>query len=284
MAFDPVSMIFWLLILFALLWPQLQHKMLLGQRLATIRKIEKKRNSRVITLIHRQEKIGMFGIPFFRFIDIEDSEEVLRAIRTTPDDTPIDIILHTPGGLVLASYQIALALKEHPAKTTVIVPHYAMSGGTLIALAADEIIMDKHAVLGPVDPQLPKGDNNAVPAASLVTAVETKGEKQVDDETLILADVARKAIKQVEEMVYYLTKDRMGEDKARELAKNLSSGKWTHDYPITIDKARKLGLSVTESVPGEVYELMGMYPQMQQLRPGVEFIPHPGHTNNNGKA
>ncbi|HDL60050.1 MAG TPA: hypothetical protein ENH14_01195, partial [candidate division WOR-3 bacterium] len=151
--YDPLSLLFLILFLFAVIWPQIQHKMLVGNRLALIKKLEKIRKSRVITLIHRQEKIGMFGIPFFRFIDIEDSEEILRAIRMTSPETPIDLVLHTPGGLVLASYQIALALKEHPAKTTVIIPHYAMSGGTLIALAADEIIMDKHAVLGPVDPQ-----------------------------------------------------------------------------------------------------------------------------------
>ena len=283
MAFDPISAFFWILIIFALLWPQLQHKMLLGQRLATIRKLEKRRKSRVITLIHRQEKIGMFGIPFFRFIDIEDSEEVLRAIRTTPDNTPIDLILHTPGGLVLASYQIALALKEHPAKTTVIVPHYAMSGGTLIALAADEIIMDKHAVLGPVDPQLPKGDGGAIPAASIVNAVKIKGEKEVDDDTLVMADVAKKAISQVEDMVYNLVKDKMKEEDAKGLAKLLSEGRWTHDYPITIDKAKDLGLNVSDEVPSEVYELMSMYPQMQQMRPGVEFIPQPGHSNNGKK-
>ncbi len=280
MAVDPVSVIFWFFILFAILWPQLQHKILLGQRLATIKKIEKKRNSRVITLIHRQEKIGMFGIPFFRFIDIEDSEEVLSAIRTTPEDVPIDIILHTPGGLVLASYQIALALKEHPAKTTVIIPHYAMSGGTLIALAADEIIMDKHAVLGPVDPQLTEGQNNTIPAASVLKAVEIKGEKEVDDATLIKADVARKAISQVEELVYGLLKDKMEENKAKALARVLSEGKWTHDYPITYKHALKFGLDVKTDVPQEVYDLMSMYPQMQQMRPGVEFIPYsPGHSN-----
>ena len=79
---------------------------------------------------------------------------VLRAIKLTDDDVPIDLILHTPGGLVLAAEQIAHALKNHPAKVTVMVPHYAMSGGTLISLAADEIVLDDNAVLGPVDPQL----------------------------------------------------------------------------------------------------------------------------------
>jgi ClpP class serine protease len=56
--------------------------------------------------------------------------------------------------LVLAALQIAWAIREHEGKVTVIVPHYAMSGGTLIAPSADEIVMSKHAVLGPIDPQL----------------------------------------------------------------------------------------------------------------------------------
>jgi ClpP class serine protease len=63
---------------------------------------------------------------------------VLGAIRTTRSGTPIDIILHTPGGLVLAASQIASALAEHDGTVRAIIPHYAMSGGTLIALAADE--------------------------------------------------------------------------------------------------------------------------------------------------
>ena len=150
--------IFWIIFLYffmaVFLWPQIRHKMLQNERLKMIRQIEAKTNSKVITLIHRQERISLFGIPFYRYIDIEDCEEVLRAIRMTPPDKPLTLIIHTPGGLVLAAAQIALAMKGHKAKKTVIVPHYAMSGGTLIALAADEIIMDPYAVLGPVDPQL----------------------------------------------------------------------------------------------------------------------------------
>lgn len=157
------------------------------KRLDTLHAIEQRRNSRVITLIHRQEALSLFGIPLRRFINVEDSEEILRAIRLTPDEMPIDIVLHTPGGLVLASEQIAHAIRRHPAKVSVFVPHYAMSGGTLIAMAADEIIMDENAVLGPVDPQLAN-----FPAVSIIKAVESKDINEIDDETLILADVARK--------------------------------------------------------------------------------------------
>jgi len=273
--YDPISLLFLIIFLFGLLYPQIQHKTLLGNRLALIKKLEKKRGTRVITMIHRQEKIGLFGIPFFKFIDIEDSEEILRAIRLTPKDVPIDLVLHTPGGLVLASTQIAKALKDHPAKTTVIIPHYAMSGGTLIALSADEIIMDPHAVLGPVDPQLADSEGGAVPAASILKTVEVKGPENVDDETLMKADVAQKAIAQVKQIVYELLEGKMDDEKREEVAKKLSRGHWTHDYPITLEEAKKLGLKISTNVPEEVYTLMSMYPQSSQRRPSVEFIPIP---------
>src|ERR671924_1040010 len=155
-------------------------------------RFQQQRKSRVIAMIHRQDTVSMFGVPVTSSIGIEDSEAVRRAIRLPPADQPIDVILHTPGGLVLAAEQIAKALVEHKGKVTVFVPHYAMSGGTLIALAADEIVMDANAVLGPVDPQI--GD---MPAASIVKVVEIKGPQRIKDETLILADMAQKARLQV---------------------------------------------------------------------------------------
>lgn len=187
------------------------------------------------------------------------------------------MIIHTPGGLVLAAAQIAMALKAHPAKKTVIVPHYAMSGGTLIALAADEIIMDPYAVLGPLDPQLSDPKMGAVPAVSVLRVVRDKGVDKVSDETLIKADIAEKAIKQLEELVVELVQDKLGREKAEQLAKTLVYGTWTHDYPLTVKKLQELGLPVKTEVPAEVYRLMELYPQAQPIRPSVEYIPSPYH-------
>ncbi|CAB3287991.1 conserved protein of unknown function [Methanocaldococcus lauensis] len=272
------SLIWWLLFFYLLMAPQIQYKQLQLARLRLLKEISDKRNSTVITLIHRQESIGFFGIPIYRFISIEDSEEVLRAIRSAPKDKPIDLIIHTPGGLVLAATQIAKALKAHPAETRVIVPHYAMSGGTLIALAADKIIMDENAVLGPVDPQL-----GQYPAPSIVKTVEQKGVEKVDDQTLILADIAKKAINQVQNFVYNLLKDKYGEEKAKELSKILTEGRWTHDYPITVEEAKKLGLDVDTNVPEEVYALMELYKQPVRQRGTVEFMPYSNAQSNKVK-
>ncbi len=264
------NLLWFIFFFYLILSPQIRYHQLKAARNSLMRKLGSRRGSNVIAMIHRQENIGLFGIPFYRFISVEDSERVIRAIRRTPPDKSIDLILHTPGGLVLAATQIAKAIKDHPAKTTVIIPHYAMSGGTLIALAADEIIMDPHAVLGPIDPQLMN-----YPAPSILKAVSKKDPKDIDDQTLILADIAEKAIKQVKEFVYYLLVDKMEEDRAKKVAKILTEGRWTHDYPITVEVAKELGLNVSTKVPHEVYELMELYPQPLVQRPSVEFIPTP---------
>lgn len=306
-----VTTVIWIVVLLLLLQPGVARALLRYRRLSLIRSLQKQRASRVIVLIHRQEQVSLLGIPFYRYIDVDDSEEILRAIRLTPRDVPIDLILHTPGGLVLAAEQIALALTAHQATVTVMVPHYAMSGGTLIAMAADEILMDEYAVLGPVDPQL-----GEYPAVSILRAVEAKDANELEDHTLIMADIAHKAMRQVRDLVetILIERDRYGAteleapavdeadatttaaadepiwmaEAARRrragasrpvgmyaLIEAVTSGQWTHDYPITAGHARELGLPVNPELPREVYELMRLYPQQGKGRPTVEYIPMP---------
>ena len=260
----------WLFLIISSLQPVIRQRMLEMERMRAMERLEKQRNSRVIALIHRQETMSFLGFPLARYIDIDDSEALLRAIKMTDDDVPIDLIVHTPGGLVLAAEQIAHALKRHPAKVTVFVPHYAMSGGTLIALAADEIVMDENAVLGPVDPQL-----GHQPAASILKVLERKPISEIDDDTLIMADIAEKALRQVKQTVLELLHGRMDAEKAEKVATTLSTGVFTHDYPITVDEARALGLPVSTEMPKTIYEMMALYPQTAQRRPSVEYIPVP---------
>ena len=259
-----------LLFFLSFLLPPLQQRWLEARRFRSIRSLEQKRNSRVITLIHRQEALSFLGIPLRRFIDVEDSEQVLRAIRLTPDTVPIDLVVHTPGGLVLAAEQIARALHRHPARVTVIVPHYAMSGGTMLALAADEIVMDDNAVLGPVDPQIGQW-----PAASILVAAERKPIERVDDETLMMGDIARKAQVQVKEFVKNVLLDDFPEERAEKIATDLTSGQWTHDFPLTYEALADIGLPVSKELPEEAFHLMDLYPQAGRQRPSVQYVPIP---------
>jgi ClpP class serine protease len=274
--------IFIVIFIIILLQPIVRQKMLEASRLRLLKSIETKRGTRVIAMIHREETLALLGFPLARYIDIHDSEEVLRAIKLTDPDLPIDLILHTPGGLVLATEQIAMALCRHPGKVTVFVPHYAMSGGTLLALAADEIIMDENAVLGPVDPQLGQW-----PANSILKVVEQKQANEVDDETLIMADIARKAVGQIRSLIInILSHGQMPHDKAEALAEMLSNGIWTHDYPIGVSEAKEMGLAVNSEVPQEVYQLMNLFPSAGRGRPSVLYIPlqYPNRSGERGQT
>lgn len=265
-----VSELFWVFFILVALQPAIKQRLLDASRARLIATIERQRGSRVILLVHRQETMSVLGFPLMRYIDIQDSEAVLRALDLTDPNIPIDLVLHTPGGLALAASQIARAIHRRPGKVTVFVPHYAMSGGTLIALAADQIVMSRHAVLGPVDPQI--GQNSA---ASILAVVRDKPIPEVDDQTLIWADQARKAIAQVGDLVRELTADDHDQEAGRRLVELLSEGHFTHDYPITVGAARDLKLPVSEDMPPEFMKLMGLYPQPTRQRPAVEYIPYP---------
>jgi ClpP class serine protease len=261
------STLIWIFLALMALQPLLTGRWFAFHRLKAIQSIEKARGSRVITMIHRQEKRSLFGFNVARHIDLEDAQTIIAAIKETPPERPIDLILHTPGGLVLAAMQIARAVEAHPGKVTVFVPVYAMSGGTLIALAADEIVLGEFSVLGPIDPQIA-----GFPAASIVRVRQSKPVEHIFDLTLVLADMSEKALAQVKRGAVELLTPRLDQAAAEKLAEKLAGGHWTHDYALTAAEAAALGLPVTVGIPSEVLQLMKLYPQPVQ-RSGVDFLP-----------
>jgi ClpP class serine protease len=222
---------------------------ILAERRKVRRELEQERSSKVITMIHRRE-------PWLepdeeRSIVIEDSEKVLMEIHRTPKEQPIDIILHTPGGLVLAAEMIASALKRHPARVTAIVPFYAMSGGTLIALAADEILMEEFSVLGPLDPQI-----HGLASGSLLGLLEKKPIESISDDIVILADLAGKSIREVKSFLKWLLEDKPMPEEDRELlAEFLTGGYVAHDKPLMFEMMLTYGIPLKSGVPGLVFEL-----------------------------
>ena len=264
---NPLDLL-WLFFILSSLQPVLQRYQMALARRSLLAKIASKRDATVITLIHRQETISILGIPLARYIDIDDAQSVLRAIRETPPGKTIEMILHTPGGLVLAASQIAKALRDHDGRIVAVVPHYAMSGGTLIALAADEIVLDRHAALGPVDPQL--GQHAA---RSYVEVASWPG--QHDDQTLLMAHAGRKALRQVKQTAEGLLGKHMEPARASDVAEVLSQGYWTHDHPLMAPELEELGLPVRVGVPPEERSLMDLYPQPRGRESSVEYVPGP---------
>ncbi len=239
----------------------------MSERRRIIEAIEKERGTKVITLIHRKEPWFKEGDP--GYITIEDTEHILRQIKATAKDKPIDVILHTPGGLALAAEMIATALHEHPAKVTVFIPFYAMSGGTLLALTADEIYMEKFSVMGPVDPQI-----EGVPASAYMLVLEKKKMDTIADKTIALAYIAAMAVKNMKGFVKHLLAEKMEEEKAEKVAEFLTGGYITHDTPLTIEVAKPMNLPVREGVPQKVFDLFLTCEFGVCERPSLTYVPH----------
>src|ERR671931_581750 len=106
------KVLFWLMVILFIVQQACAPYWLNSARTALLTRFQEERKSRVIAMIHREETVSVLGVPVSSYINIEDSEAVLRAIRLTPTEQPIDLILHTPGGLVLAAEQIATALSD----------------------------------------------------------------------------------------------------------------------------------------------------------------------------
>ncbi|MDD3043297.1 MAG: hypothetical protein PHW56_10235 [Methanosarcinaceae archaeon] len=272
---DGISIGFWdiltlLLVfffLYAVLYPQSQLKKIRMLRQARLKKMEKTRGCKVLTMIHRREAISMFGLPAYQFIDEEDAEQILRGIRKFRD-RPLELLLHTSGGQLHASIQIARALKNHPQKTRVIIPHYSMSGGTMIALAADEIVMDKNAVLGPIDPQVGDFIRGIYPAASWIHIEEMKKER-AGDFTLLMSDISRKSLELTRKVAFELLKGKFGPDKKNEIVEKLVSGEMIHITPLSAEEAKALGLNVNTDFPEDVHEFMRLF---RPVKSSVEFV------------
>lgn len=235
---------------------------IVGRRVEIIETLEAERESRVITLIHRQEpwaqdeKRG--------YITMEDSEAVVAAIRGTPSQKPIDLIVHTPGGIALAAELVAMALKLHPGPTTVIVPFYAMSGGSLIAIAADKILMERESILGPLDPQIANFS-----AGTILRLLRRKPIETISDEMVLLAERAQQSLDQVKEFVKWLLQDKMPRREREALAVFLTGGYISHETPVVLEVLRGYGLPVSEGVPEGVHELFRTFVFGACERPGA---------------
>jgi ClpP class serine protease len=269
---DLTSLIFLLFFLFVIIYPQSQLKRIRIQRMAKLRAMEKRHDCKVLTIIHRREAISILGMPAYQFIDEEDAEQVLRWIRKYKD-YPLELILHTPGGQLLASVQIARALRKHLKKTRVIIPHYSMSGGTVIALAVDEIVMDKDAVIGPIDPQIGDFLRGVYPAPSWIYAAETKKENAADT-TIVMSDISRKALKLTRDVATELLEGKIqagpaGENRLDNVVEKRVSGELIHSTPLSASQAKELGLPVSTDFPEDVHEFMKLF---RPVKRSVQFV------------
>ena len=218
-----------------------------------ISKLEQLRGSRVICIIHQA---GMESSS----VDTVTTEDILTALQSTPKDKPLDIILHTPGGYSYQAHQIALAVKAHRGRKTVFVPHFAMSGGTIISMAADEIVLSPNAVIGPIDAQFPVFHlRRMMPSRAVIDLVGTKPASRVHDELVELAIECKRSLKQDHKSAVELMQGTYPASVADRIAHTLNDGTLTHGYPVTFSEAKRLGLNVSTAMPAEAVAIVRAY-------------------------
>ncbi len=209
-----------------------------------LRRMQERRGSSVICVVHSASMHS-------ELVDMTTAKDVLRALSTVDPDAPLDIVLHTPGGVSFHGWQIAQALKAHRGRKTVFVPYFAWSAGTIIALAADEIVMGHHAALGPIDTQY-----NGVPVSAWVSVLKQKPRKKIDDATLFLGERSERLMRDDHAKALELMKGVYAPGVAERIARTLNDGTLTHGYPVTFQEARKLGLKVTNAMPDEPLQIV----------------------------
>lgn len=172
---------------------------------------------------------------------IHPSDDVyLMELLRGQEGKAIDLLLETNGGYTDATEKIVSLLQNCCAELRVIVPRRAKSNGTLIALAAGEIVMGPGSELGPIDPNIPIGPNESVPAQFIMALA---------DANPILKQTAMYAIAQTTKLATKLLTEGMFKDKPgaiAEVVSKLASRDHFHSHGSVIDarEAKILGLKV----------------------------------------
>jgi len=111
--------------------------------------------------------------PMYRVAD-DQVKDAVEAIHPRRDK--LLVILETGGGYVDVAERIARIFRHHYGHVDFLIPNYAMSAGTILAMSGDSILMDYASILGPIDPQIPRGDD-LVPALGYLVQYERLIEK-----------------------------------------------------------------------------------------------------------
>lgn len=210
------------------------------------------RGSVVLRIVHH--------LPY-EYVDENTAIQAIDALRGADADARVDIILHTPGGLLHSAQQILHALKHHRGRKTAFIPYSAWSAGTMIALACDEIVLGSSAVIGPIDPQL-----GGLPAPLLAELLDDKSNDRINDQMLVIAKMAKQAVKEAKAFACdYVNPAHNGGSDSCALTNELIGSGRNHQAPIMPQEARAMGLNVSMEMPETLYQICQPPPEEEAL-------------------
>ncbi len=194
---------------------------------------------------------GWLQKPTAPFLQINDNDKngFMSTINGLDREKGLDLVLHTPGGETAATESIIDYLKTMFSDIRVIVPQLAMSGGTMIACAAQKILMGKHSSLGPIDPQFGGG----LAAHAILEEFQTAHEEIKKDQSKVfvwqpiiakynptLIGECQKSIAWSEQIAKTCLKDRMFSGEADADAKITAIMRELGDHATNLSHARHL--------------------------------------------
>jgi len=167
---------------------------------------------------------------------------------------PFDLILHTPGGEVFAAMFISRMLKQYPGHIRTIVPMVCMSGGTLLALSTDELIMAPTSCLGPCDPQL-GGIFRYGSSKSWNKILKFKG-KKADDASISLAYTGKQYTKSIHDHLMNVVDFGLAPKAKKTFVDFITSGDVEHAYALTPVELTKFGFKIRKMTNQKFTEKM----------------------------
>jgi len=179
-------------------------------------------------------------------IDHNQSEKLFSIFHNEIEDNDeVDIVINTNGGELGAAREITDVIRNHPGKTHAVVPRYALSGGTFIALACNTVEMSKNAYLSPVDPQVVIG----IPFSS-ISFDKIMIKRKVESNFLLelIRDLCIKTNKDTKDMVFEFIDDKYS-TYAKSPLMDMFFHDHTHDYKLHRSKLIKNGLIVAPIDP-----------------------------------
>lgn len=178
-----------------------------------------------------------------------------------------DLVLHTPGGEIFSATFIARLLKKYPGKIRAVIPMYAMSGGTILTLACNEIHMGATSCLGPVDPQI--GSLFKFGSANAWREVVKKKGNKAEDSSITFDLISQQYTKSIRNQLSELVGDKLsGENKERFL-KFMTSGEVEHAYQISPEVLSSFGFDIK---PINNVDSQKLFKVLKHIKEGVTYV------------
>ena len=182
-------------------------------------------------------------------ITIGTHMDFVKAYEKVDKTKDIDIIMHTVGGELSSAEAICNCITNHQSKYTskinVYIPYYSYSGGCMIALACDKIIILRNAILGPCDAQIYVTSRHSI--AAIINTVDYKKSKEekIDENWLASSYDAQLCKERQLEYVNKLIKfGKFNDNVGKTIYDEFFSGKHNHDKIFSAQEVKDLGLNV----------------------------------------